>query len=103
MNGKVYLVGAGPGDPDLLTLKALRVLEAADWVVHDDLVPPAILALASPAANACFLNKKFSLPAPSCATGVPPVPEHGQDGRGTSLAAAPPRCATLLTAQIERM
>jgi hypothetical protein len=43
--------------------------------------------------NSCFLNKKFSLAAPSCATGVPPVPEHGQDGRGTSLVAAPPRCA----------
>jgi hypothetical protein len=44
--------------------------------------------------KSCFLNKKFSLPAPSCATGVPPVPEHGQVGRGTSLVAAPPRCAT---------
>ena len=34
-------------------------------------------------------------PDPSCATGVPPVPEHGQDGRGTSLVAAPPRCASV--------
>jgi uroporphyrin-III C-methyltransferase len=58
MKGKVYLVGAGPGDPELLTLKALRVLKAADAVLHDDLVAPEILQLISPSAQVHDVGKR---------------------------------------------
>ena len=50
MKGKAYLVGAGPGDPELLTLKALKILQSADVVLHDDLISADILALAPPTA-----------------------------------------------------
>jgi uroporphyrin-III C-methyltransferase len=58
MSGKVYLVGAGPGDPELLTLKALRLLRKADAVLHDDLVAPEILKLISPAARLHNVSKR---------------------------------------------
>lgn len=59
MKGKVYLVGAGPGDPELLTLKALRVLATAHVVLHDDLVPHEIVNLVSPAACVLNVGKRF--------------------------------------------
>ena len=58
MKGKVYLVGAGPGDPELLTVKAHRLLRTADAVLHDDLVAPEILKLASPAAQIYNVGKR---------------------------------------------
>jgi uroporphyrin-III C-methyltransferase len=46
--GKVFLVGAGPGDPELLTLRAARILASADFVLHDALVSSEVLAMAAP-------------------------------------------------------
>ena len=56
--GKVYLIGAGPGDPGLLTLKGKRCLEEADVVIYDYLVDPRILAYARPEAELIYVGKK---------------------------------------------
>jgi len=58
--GSVWLVGAGPGDPELLTIKALKALQAADVVVHDGLVSDEILELASSAARRISVAKRKS-------------------------------------------
>ncbi len=58
MRGKVYLVGAGPGDPELLTLKAARLLASADVVLHDALVSDGVLAMISPAAEIINVGKR---------------------------------------------
>ena len=56
--GKVFLVGAGPGNPDLLTVKALRLIQSADVILHDDLVPQAIVGLARPDAQIVNVGKR---------------------------------------------
>ncbi len=58
--GKVWLVGAGPGDPDLLTLRAARLIMRAALIVHDGLVDPAILALAGPKTRLISVAKQRS-------------------------------------------
>jgi uroporphyrin-III C-methyltransferase len=58
MKGKVYLVGAGPGDPELLTVKALRLLKTAQAVLYDELVSPEILQLIPPTVQLHNVGKR---------------------------------------------
>ena len=60
--GKVWLVGAGPGDPGLLTLRGARAIAACDAIVYDRLVSAAILAMASPACEKIYVGKKAGTP-----------------------------------------
>lgn len=56
--GTVWLVGAGPGDPELLTRKAERLIRAADVLLYDALVSPGVLELASPSARLVYVGKR---------------------------------------------
>lgn len=55
---KVYLIGAGPGDPELLTVKALRILQSADIVLHDSLIGPKVLDLVPTCAQRVDVGKR---------------------------------------------
>jgi uroporphyrin-III C-methyltransferase len=62
VKGTVYLVGAGPGDPELLTLRAARLLATADVVLHDDLVPDEVVAMSHPHALVTSVGKRCGRP-----------------------------------------
>jgi uroporphyrin-III C-methyltransferase len=62
--GEVWLVGAGPGDPRLLTVMAIHALQSADTIVHDALVDPRILSLAHEGAEIHFAGKRGGRPSP---------------------------------------
>ena len=71
--GQVYLVGAGPGDPNLLTLRALHLLQKADVILPDDLVSDEILALAHVGAEIIPVGKRCGQPRITQA-GLGPMP-----------------------------
>ena len=80
--GTIYLVGAGPGDPDLLTLRAARLIERAQIIVHDGLVDPAILSLAHPDAELISVAKqraRHTLPQEDINALLVRVARSGQD------------------------
>ena len=78
---KVYLVGAGPGDPELLTLKGRRILEQADAVLFDHLAPEALLNLAPPGAERVYVERRVRAPRNhSQGTMVVAADGHGPDG-----------------------
>ena len=62
VKGTVYLGGAGPGDPELLTLRAARLLATADVVLHDDLVPDDVVAMSGPHALVMSVGKRCGRP-----------------------------------------
>jgi uroporphyrin-III C-methyltransferase/precorrin-2 dehydrogenase/sirohydrochlorin ferrochelatase len=66
--GKVYLVGAGPGDPELLTVKAARLLRNADLVCHDRLVSEQVLGLIPPGTEKIYVGKELG-----CGREIDPV------------------------------
>jgi siroheme synthase len=57
-SSRVFLIGAGPGDPELITVKGLRCLQAADCVVYDSLVNTELLQRASPQAELIYVGKR---------------------------------------------
>ena len=80
-SGVVYLVGAGPGDAELLTLRALRLIETADVILPDDLVSDEVLALVSPTALVVPVGKRCGQPRITQAGIHALMLEHASAGR----------------------
>lgn len=100
--GHVAFVGAGPGDPDLLTLKARKALDTADVVIHDRLVPSEILELARREATLIEAGKKGFGPATTQATINALIVEHADNGaRVVRLKGGDPAVFARLDEEIE--
>ena len=88
--GTVYLVGAGPGDPELLTVKAHRLLRSCDALVYDSLVPEEVLDLVPESCERRFVGKRrghHSVPQPStCLLYTSPSPRDYGTSRMPSSA-----------------
>jgi uroporphyrin-III C-methyltransferase len=79
--GEVWLAGAGPGDPRLLTMLALHAVSTADTIVHDALVDPRILDLAGKNTERLFAGKRGGRPSPQQADINATLIEHARAGR----------------------
>jgi uroporphyrinogen III methyltransferase/synthase len=77
----VYLVGAGPGDPALMTVRSLELIAHADVIVHDRLIPDRALAAARPGAQLIYVGKEGGRPSVGQAEINRALIEHGQAGR----------------------
>jgi uroporphyrinogen III methyltransferase / synthase len=80
-SGKVYLVGAGPGDPDLITVKGLAILRQADVIVYDYLVNPSLLQETKPEAQKIYLGKTAGRHALSQEEVNQLLVEHARNGK----------------------
>ena len=81
MSGRVYLVGAGPGDPGLLTARALELIAAADVILYDRLIPPSALAGARPGAELIYVGKEGGAPSSPQDQIEHTLLEHARGGR----------------------